>query len=109
MSRSTLAFAMWISVLAPTAFAQESTQFISMQPCDNVGTMAAKVTADYGEKPLFSGDGNQLNAQDGEWYRSSTMFFVNQETGTWSLISLYPNGTACMVAAGIGFEPYISQ
>jgi len=109
MSRLTLAFAMWISVLAPTAFAQESIQFVSNQPCDNVVTMARKVTTEYNEKPLFSGDITQLNAQDDNWYRSSTMLFVNQETSTWSLISLYPDGTSCMVAAGINFAPYISK
>ena len=34
------------------------------------------------------------------------MMFVNQDTGTWSLITLYPDGTGCMVATGRDFEPY---
>jgi len=34
------------------------------------------------------------------------MFFVNQDTGTWSLMMLYGDGTACMTAIGTEFKPY---
>lgn len=107
MTRSALAFAMWISILAPSAFAQELKQFITAQPCDDAFTMASKITSEYGEEPLFVSNGNQLSARTGEWYSSSMMYFVNQDSGTWSLVSLYPDGTACMVAAGTNFEPFV--
>ena len=107
MTRLALAFAMWISILAPTAFAQETTQFITSQPCDNVIDMVEKISSEYGEEPLFVGNGNQLSARDGNWYSSSMMYFVNQDSGTWSLVSLYPDGTACLVAAGTKFEPFV--
>ena len=106
MLRSVSAFAIWISLLAPTANAQQTKQFIVSQPCDNVIIMTDKIVSEYGEEPLFVGMGNQLSARDGNWYSSSMMYFVNQASGTWSLVSLYPDGTACMVAAGTKFEPY---
>jgi len=34
------------------------------------------------------------------------MYFVNQDTGTWSLIALYPDSVACVIAAGTKFTPY---
>jgi hypothetical protein len=105
MLRSVLAFAIWISLLAPTAHAQEK-QFIVSQPCDNVLSMSETIMNKYGEQPLFVAEGNQLSATTGEWYASSMMYFVNQDSGTWSLVSLYPDGTGCMVATGTRFEPY---
>ena len=107
MTRLALAFAMWISILAPTAFAQELKQFITAQPCGNVIDMVDRISSEYDEEPLFVGNGNQLSARDGNWYSSSMMYFVNQDSGTWSLVSLYPDGTACMVAAGTKFEPFV--
>lgn len=105
MLRSISAFAIWISLLAPTAHAQEK-QFIVSQPCDNVLSMTETIMNKYGEQPLFVAEGNQLSATTDEWYASSMMYFVNQDSGTWSLVSLYPDGTGCMVAAGTNFEPY---
>jgi hypothetical protein len=106
MTRTILAFAIWISLLAPTAHAQEPKQFIVSQPCDNVLSMTETIMNKYGEQPLFVSEGNQLSARDGNWYSSSMMYFVNQDSGTWSLVSLYEDGTGCMVAAGTNFEPY---
>ncbi len=109
MSRLLLACAVSISLLASTAFAQEQNQgkrFITTQACDPVGKMSNLVINKYGEKPLFQGEGLQFAAQTGQPFQSAMMFFVNQDTGTWSLISLYEDGTACMVANGRKFEPY---
>ncbi len=109
MARLLLACAVSISLLASTVFAQEQNQskrFITTQACDPVVKMSDIVMNKYGEQPLFQGGGLQFSAQNGQPYRSSMMFFVNQDTGTWSLISLYEDGTACMVANGRDFEPY---
>jgi hypothetical protein len=109
MSRLLLAFAVGISLLATTALAQEQNQgkrFITTQACDPVVKMSDLVMNKYGEQPLFQGEGLQFSAQNGQPYRSSMMFFVNQDSGTWSLVSLYEDGTACMVANGRKFEPY---
>ena len=108
MLRSISAFAIWISLLAPAAHAQEQKQkqFIVSQPCDRAEVMADTIVNNYGEQPLIVAEGNQLSARTGEWYASSMMYFVNQDSGTWSLMSLYADGTGCMVAAGTKFEPY---
>lgn len=107
MTRSILAFAVWISLLAPSAFAQETVkQFITLQGCTNVSTITSRILSEYGETPMFSGWGNQMSAQDGEWYSSSMMYFVNQDSGTWSLVSLYADGMGCLVASGFEFAPY---
>ena len=109
MTRLLLACAVGISILAGTAFAQEEQQskrFITTQACDPVLKMSDLVMNKYGEKPLFQGEGLQFAAQTGQPFKSAMMFFVNQDTGTWSLISLYEDGTACMVANGRKFEPY---
>lgn len=103
------AFAVGISLLATTAFAQEQNQgkrFITIQACDPVVKMSDLVMNKYGEQPLFQGEGLQFAATNGQPFKSSMMFFVNQDSGTWSLVSLYPDGTACMVANGRKFEPY---
>ena len=109
MSRLLLACAVSISLLATTAFAQEQNQskrFITTQACDPVVKMSDVVMNKYGEKPLFQGEGIQFAAPTGQPYKSAMMFFVNQDSGTWSLVSLYEDGTACMVANGRDFEPY---
>ena len=109
MSRLLLACAVSISLLATTAFAQEQNQskrFITTQACDPVVKMSDVVMSKYGEQPLFQGEGIQFAAPTGQPYKSAMMFFVNQDSGTWSLVSLYEDGTACMVANGRTFEPY---
>ena len=109
MSRLILAFAVGISLLAPAAFAQEQNttkRFITTQACDPVVKMSDLVMNKYGEKPLFQGEGIQFAAPAGQPYKSAMMFFVNQDSGTWSLVSLYRDGTGCMVANGRNFEPY---
>jgi len=109
MARLLLACAVSISLLASTAFAQEQNKtktFITTQACDPVVKMSNLVMNKYGEQPLFRGEGLQFAAQTGQPYKSAMMFFVNQDSGSWSLVSLYPDGTACMVANGRDFEPY---
>lgn len=86
---------------APTA-----KNFIATQSCDDVIRMTDLVVSKYREQPLFQGMGLQFSAQNGKAYAGSTMMFVNQDSGTWSMISLYPDGTSCMVASGKEFKPY---
>ena len=94
-------------LVAPFAVqAQQSKKFLVEQICEPVQLMAAKVMLDYGEQPLFGAKGIQFSAVDGEAYKSDMMYFVNQDTGTWTLISLYGDGIGCMVATGNNFKPY---
>jgi len=97
-------------LLTTPTFAQdvkpESKRFLATQACDPVIVMADVVMNRHKELPLFEGKGLQFSATDGRAYQSDMMFFVNQDTGSFSLVSLYPDGMACMVAVGRDFEPY---
>ena len=84
---------------------QKGKQFFTVQACDDPFTMTDLIINKYGEQPLFRGQGLQFH-RNGQAFASDMMYFVNQDSGTWSLISLYPDGTACMVANGRNFTPY---
>lgn len=60
----------------------------------------------YGETVLFTGNGTQMATQTGEFYEGGMFFLVNQQTGTWSMIYTYEDGTSCLVGNGKGFSPY---
>ena len=106
MFRLALAFVLGLTIV-PCASAQESQEkrFYTYQACDHPLKMTDIVVGKYGEQPLFNGLGVQFHV-NGTPYQSSVMFFTNQDTGTWSMVSLYPDGTACMIANGTKFEPY---
>jgi hypothetical protein len=95
-----------LTVLPTIASAQDSTlrYFYTRQDCAPAIEMLRNVSV-YNEEPLFVGEGGVVGA-DGELFTGGSMFFVNQDTGTWSLMTLYPDGTACMTAFGSNFEPY---
>ena len=82
--------------------------FITKQPCAPVVDML-RTPAKYGEKMLFTGEGVQFSAEDGRPYNGGAFFFTNQDTGTWTLISVYGDGIACLVANGKNFEPYVGK
>jgi hypothetical protein len=107
MFRLALAFVLGLTIVS-YANAQEPPQdkrFFAMQSCDDVLKMTDLIMRKYGEQPLFRGEGMQFHAS-GQMYTSEMMYFVNQESGSWSLVALYNDGTACMVANGRSFEPY---
>jgi|11_taG_2_1085331.scaffolds.fasta_scaffold00291_10 hypothetical protein len=79
--------------------------FYTKQPCAPVAQML-RTPAKYGERMLFTGEGVQFSGQDGRPYNGGAFFFVNQDTGTWTLVSVYGDGMACLVANGKNFEPY---
>tara|TARA_Y100000389_G_scaffold5006_1_gene4713 strand:+ start:441 stop:806 length:366 start_codon:yes stop_codon:yes gene_type:complete len=79
--------------------------FITKQPCAPVVDML-RTPYKYGERILFTGEGVQFSAGDGRPYNGGAFFFVNQDTGTWTLVSVYGDGIACLVANGKDFEPY---
>ena len=88
-----------------TVYAQEKKYLQTRQECAPIGEMMATVMIDYGETGLFTGN-SMVFGLDGTPYRGGVMFFVNQDTGTWSLMTVYSDGTACLTALGIDFEPY---
>lgn len=90
---------------ASGAFAQEVPPFQSVQACGTFPYMAEETTK-YGEKILFNGKILQQHVS-GQLVNSEFVFTTNQDTGTWTLIALFPNGWACLVANGTNFEPYV--
>ena len=97
--------ALALLIVAQPLWAQERSNFYTKQSCGPVLAMLAENVHEFEEKPLFSGSGIVIST-DGTPYQGGVMFFVNQDTGTWSLLTLYPDGTACVTAAGSQFEPY---
>lgn len=106
MLRSALAFVLGLLVSSANAQETDKKYFIARQDCDSAIDMMA-VIEKYDEKPLFTGLGMQFSYQ-GQPFTGGTMFFVNQDTGTWSLMTLYADGTACMTAIGTDFSPYVN-
>lgn len=99
-----LAFALLLSYTS-TAIAQDVKYFYTKQTCGPVLEILAANVDEFDEMPLFTGTGITLDQNDIP-YRGAGMFFVNQETGTWSFLTLYPDNTACITASGLDFEPY---
>jgi len=78
---------------------------LSVQDCGPVKQITQNTVVNWGEKPLIRAQGVQWGPK-GDKYESAMMYFVNQSTGTWSLIALYPDSIACVIAAGTKFTPY---
>lgn len=112
MTRLLLAFAVCISVFATTALAQESKTpegekptIFTRAPCDSLPDMLETI-AKYKEDLLFIGDGMTFSAQTGRPNNGGMMFFVNQDTGTWSMLQLFGDGMSCMIMNGKSFKPF---
>lgn len=91
------------SLEQPPSAVQPKT-FITRATCEPVGMMMNNI-AKYEEEPLFEAR-TILQHVNGEWFEGQSMMFVNQSTGTYSFLTLYPDGTACMTAVGREFRPY---
>lgn len=100
MLRSLIAVAI---ALPAVASAQDIRYFYTREECGPSNTMFAEAM-DYGETPLFTG-ANAIFGTDGTPYYGTMMFTVNQDTGSWSMFTQYPDGTVCMVTFGGSFEP----
>jgi hypothetical protein len=94
-------------LISTGAVAQEATPFMSYQNCASFQVLADQ-TVRYEEKMLFTGLILQQHISR-QPVEGQMAFTVNQDTGSWTLIHLFPNGVACMVANGTKFEPYIGN
>lgn len=99
---------------ANTGHAQEykstATTFLSVNYCNDYNTVVSELIDNYNETLLFYGDGiitwEDTDGSTGQ-IGSHTQMFVNQSTGTWSLIQVYDKNTTCFLTGGVGFEPYV--
>ena len=78
---------------------------MASQPCADFMTVAP-VIQDKSEEMLFKGDVIQRHI-NGQIVPAKMVFTTNQDTGTWSLLALFPGNIACLVANGTKFEPYV--
>ena len=107
MLRLALAFVLGLNIVS-SANAQQQTEartFYTKQPCAPFADIL-KTPAQYGEKMLFTGTGLQFGMQSDQPFTGGMFFFTNQDTGTWTMIQIYGDGYACMVANGREFAPY---
>ena len=92
-------------VLTASTAAAQDVVFTAEQSCFDWNSMARE-TASYNEEILFSAIGYQNHIAMGSM-GSEVIFLVNQNTGTWSLVSLLDEETACYIASGIDFTPFL--
>lgn len=83
---------------------QQSPAVILRQPCGRADKMFETIKR-YEELMLFTGEGLTFGVQN-QVYNGQMFFFVNQNTGSWTVLQVYKNGMACMIFNGKNFEPY---
>lgn len=100
MSRLFLALAL---MLPSWANAQEVKRFYTVTQC---GTPMDQfeTSISFGEEILFEGS-SVVFGIEGVPFIGGMLFTVNQNTGTWTLFSVYGDGTVCTVAFGEDFAP----
>ena len=96
-------FALVTTVLAQAA--SDKKYFYTRQECEPAATVMKNLVQGYGETALFTGETVQFD-YEGTPFTGGAMFLVNQDKGTWTLISMYGDGTACVIAVGNKFEPF---
>ena len=84
-------------------------EFNTTHFCDDYKKIVNYTISEFGETALFKGIGFPVyynnNGVKGET-EAYMVFFVNQDTSTWSLIYAFGDGKACIIADGAEFEPY---
>jgi len=84
-------------------------EFNTTHFCDDYKKIVNYTISEFGETALFKGIGFPIyydnNGVKGET-EAYMVFFVNQDTSTWSLIYAFGDGKACIIADGAEFEPY---
>ena len=85
---------------------QDPTKFFIITQMCVPFDIAFATSAKYGEKLLFTGNGTQMSTSTGQFYTGGMFFLVNQETGSWSMLYMYPDGNTCLVGNGNNFKPY---
>ena len=111
MTRFMLAFAMWISVLAPTAFAQElNLQGISRLPTallcgPQSPTTDQRILDEYGEIPFLEGDGEIIAVNPNLAYPGTIRFFLDPDDFSYSIFLDLGEQFTCLVVTGNRIEP----
>jgi len=76
--------------------------------CDTYQNVSSWIEGEFKEKLLFRGIGT-ASYEDQTSYGELDgvmQYFVNQDTGTWSLVYVFAIEKTCIMASGVNFEPY---
>jgi len=77
-------------------------------PCDKLPKMLETVKR-YKETLLFTATGLTFSAQFGQPYRGAMFFYVNQDTGSYTVLQVFKDGMACMLINGKNFDPFTGE
>lgn len=80
---------------APAHGAEDAVAVDAPPPCAERRAIERQLAAGYGEAPVSAGvrsDGSLLQV------------FASSESGSWTLVSVAPDGLACVLAVGRGWE-----
>ena len=105
-----LALAFVLGLIVNPANAQENSDrkyFYTRDECYTGNTAMEMIVDTWNESALFTGISVTI-ASTGQSFSGGMMFFVNQDTGTWTLANMYGDGSICIAAAGTDFMPYSS-
>ena len=98
-----------IVLLSTSVYAQDSNSdkkyFFTRAECWPSEKFMSLIMNRWGEDALFTGTGITFS-QDGKSFQGGMMFFVNQDSGTWTIANMYADGTVCIHNAGIDFSPF---
>jgi hypothetical protein len=75
--------------------AQTTTVAVPQTVCKPWREVVSELGDRYAERPVAYG--TQPNGH-------LLQVFVSEQTGTWTLVTMRPNGTACLIGAGQGWE-----
>lgn len=89
--------------LTTPALAQNQRFFHTVQSC-GTALQQFEPSIAAGEELLFAGT-NVVFDTLGQPFTGGMLFVVNQETGTWSMYTVYGDDTVCTVSFGENFEP----
>jgi hypothetical protein len=89
------ALAAAVGLSAEPAAAQAPPQTAGALPCKPWQELAKELGRRYAERPVALGlqsNGNLLQV------------FASEATGTWTLVTMHPSGTACLIGVGDSWE-----
>ncbi len=76
--------------------------------CDTYQNISAWIEGEFKEKLLFRGIGTAVY-EDPQSYGELDgvmQYFVNQDSGTWSMVYVFDIERTCIMASGVNFQPY---
>ena len=76
--------------------------------CDTYENIVGWIEGEFKEEILFRGVGTATYEDQTSYGELDGVmqYFVNQDTGTWSMVYVFEINKVCIMASGINFQPY---